>query len=287
MLKFLLFLRRIHFVLLFIALEAVAISLFLGSNIYQKAKIVGASNLIVGGVYDRISDVGSYFGLRSENERLMAELARLNTELNSRLYRDSTVSVLDSIPGLEYYQYQAARVVDNKISKRENYITINRGSADGVEPDMALVTTDGIVGYILTCSDHYAVGVSVLNTKEFRTSGRIKGSDFAGLIYWDGQDHREVVLDEIPKYAEMAVGDTVTTTEYSSRFPPDIPVGTVASFEMINGTFYKVRVRLFADLARVRHVMVVRYLDQAERMLLEETINATDQGGNAPYIETQ
>lgn len=274
MLKFLLFLRRAHFLLLFLALEAVAVSLFLQSNIYQKARVAGLSSHLMSGMYGRLAQVSGYFGLRAENERLLEELALLRSEADShRLSEQNSADGLiapgDSIPALAYYQYQPARVVRNKITKRENYITINRGSLDGIEPQMALVTRDGIVGFVITCSDHYSVAVSILNTKEFRSSGRLKGSDFFGSIYWDGLDHREVVLDEIPKYADVKVGDTVVTTEFSTRFPPELPVGTVVSYEMINGTYYKVRLRLFADLAAIRSVMVVRYLDSAERQQIE------------------
>lgn len=278
LLKLLLFLKRIHFGLLFIALEAIAIGIFLHGNVYQKAKIAGASNRLVSGVYDKIADINGYFGLRTENERLVAEIARLRSQLSARQAAD-TLGEADSLPSLQYYQYQPARVIRNSISKRENYLTIDRGTVDGVEPEMALVSEDGIVGYVVHCSDHFAVAVSLLNTKEFKSSGCIKGSDFAGSIYWDGMNHREVILDEIPKYAELKVGDTVVTTNYSYIFPPDQPIGTVESFEMVNGTFYKVRVKLFADLARVRHVYVVRYLEQEERRALESTVGNAEIGG--------
>lgn len=283
MLKLLLFLKRIHYVLLFIALEAIAISVFLHSNVYQKARIAGASNRLVSGIYDKVADVSGYFGLRTENERLVEELARLKTQMSAHLHADTVLSLLDSVPTLQYYQYQAARVIRNSISKRENYITIDRGSLDGIEPEMALITDDGIVGYVVHCSDHFSVAVSILNAREFRTSGCIKGSDFAGSIYWDGLSHREVVLDEIPKYADMEVGDTVVTTYYSYIFPPNQPIGTVESFEIVNGTFYKVRVKLFADLARIRYVYAVRYLEQEERRALESTVgNAEIGSGNVP-----
>lgn len=284
MLKLLLFLKRIHYVLLFIALEAIAVSVFLHSNVYQKARIAGASDRLVSGVYDKLADVSGYFGLRAENERLVGELARLRSQMSAHLHADTILGRVDSVAALRYYEYQPARVIRNSISKRQNYLTIDRGALDGVEPEMALITDDGIVGYVVHCSDHFSVAVSILNTEEFRTSGCIKGSDFAGSIYWDGLSHREVILDEIPKYADMEVGDTVVTTCYSYIFPPDQPIGTVESFEMVNGTFYKVRVKLFADLARVRHVYVVRYLEQEERRALETTVGNAEVGDGTASV---
>ncbi|MDE5945245.1 MAG: rod shape-determining protein MreC [Rikenella sp.] len=285
MLKLLLFLKRIHYVLLFLALEAIAVGVFVNSNVYQKAWISGVSNHLRSGIYDKLADVSGYFGLRAENDRLIDEIARLRSRLASQAYADSLGSVGsgDTVSGLEYYQFQPARVIRNSVSKRENYLTIDRGTLDGVEPKMALVGDAGIVGYVLYCSDHFSVAMSILN-KGFKTSGCIKGTDFAGSIYWDGQSHREVILEEIPKYADIQEGDTIVTTTYSYIFPPDQPIGTVESFEMVNGTFYKVRVRLFVDLARLRHLYVVRYLEQEERSALESMtgyseIDGEEKGG--------
>lgn len=280
MLKLLLFLKRIHYVLLFLALEAIAIGVFLNSNVYQKAQISGISNRLVSVVYDKMADVSGYFGLRAENDRLIEEIARLRSEITSRAYLDSLLTeVDDTVAGLQYYQYYPARVIRNSISKRENYLTIDRGTLDGVEPDMALIGDDGIVGKVVHCSDHFSVAISILNTKEFRTSGCIKGSDFAiGSVYWDGLSHREVILDEIPKYADMQVGDTIVTTSFSTIFPPDQPIGTIESFEIVNGINYRVRVRLFTDLARIRHLYVVRYLEQEERRALESTVGDVESG---------
>lgn len=273
--------------LLFIALEAIAISVLMHSNVYHKAKIAGSSNRLVVGVYDKMADVNSYFGLQDENLRLLEENARLRSHLSEYIYVDTLLGRFDSLPVLRHYDYQPARIVNNSITKRENYFTINRGTLDGVEPEMAVLTDDGIIGYVMHCSERYSVGISILNTKEFRTSGRVKGTDFSGSIYWDGITHTEVVLDEIPKYADMEIGDTIETTKYSTIFPPSLPIGTVAGFEMINGMTYKVRVKLFADLAQIRYVYVVSFLEQEERKALEAIVGISDVGGNGEAISKE
>ncbi len=278
MFKLLLFLKRIHYVLLFVALEAIAVSAFLRSNTYHRSKAIALSNVLLSGVYGKTADIGQYFGLRAENQRLLAENVRLRNELarsryafygNDVVYRDGDQDMQE---GVQLYEYLSARVVNNRVSRRENYLTIDRGVLDGVRPEMAIVNDEGIVGYVMRCSDHFSIAVSVLNTRSFRTSGRLKGSRYDGPLYWDGADYREVILDEIPKYADLKIGDTITTTDYSYIFPPDQPIGTVASFELWNGTFYKIRVRLLADMARLGNVYVVKYLEQQERRELETSI---------------
>ena len=67
-------------------------------------------------------------------------------------------------------------------------------------------------------------------------------------------------------------GDTIVTTSHSSRFPPDIMIGTVESFELNNATYYDVRVKIHTDMAALNNVLVVKYLDAEERETLENSM---------------
>ena len=114
--------------------------------------------------------------------------------------------------------------------------------------------------------------------REFNTSGRIKGEEYFGSIYWDGISYEYVTLTEIPKYAPIEKGDTILTTDYSSIFPPDVMIGTVESFELRNATYYEVKVKLHADITRLNHVLAVKYLDAEERDALEESVRHPESG---------
>ena len=271
MFKLLLFLKRIHYVLLFLVLEAAAVFMFVRSNPYHNARMVNASNAILGGIGRQLSSVDDYFGLRRENLKLTEEIARLRAELSRLPETKAAVPTLelDSAFRAATTSYKTAKIVRNSVTKRDNYLTINRGSADGIRPDMALMTNDGIVGYVVDCSPHHSVAISILNASDFRTSGKIKGSDFTGSILWDGLDYRHVEFTEVPKYAGIEKGDTIVTTEYSNIFPAELPIGTVEDFELVNATFFKVRLRLFADMSRLKYVYVVSLDDQQERGELE------------------
>ena len=272
MIKFFLFIKKIHFVLAFVVLEAFALHYYANSTSYTKAKLITASNYVVGGIYSQLSGIGSYFRLKRENAALNAELAELRNRLDGLLpstARDSVLSPADSAvltdtAGRRKYEYYPAKVVNNSITRQENYITIDRGADDGMRPDMALVAEGGIAGYIVGCSDRFSVCLSVLN-RNFRTSGKIKGGDYFGSVYWDGTSYRHLTLSEIPKYAQIHAGDTIVTTAHSSIFPPDLTIGTVESFELNNATYYDVKVRLHTDIAALNNVLAVRYLDADER----------------------
>ncbi|MDD3107643.1 MAG: rod shape-determining protein MreC [Alistipes sp.] len=281
MIKFILFLKRIHFVLLFIVLEAFAIHYYAQSTSYTKARLITASNYMVGGVYSQMSGLNSYLHLKHENTMLMQQIAALQNELegyrhrpalpDSVIRKDSTLYRCLQDTSLQQYAYLSAEVINNSLIRQENYITLNRGIEEGITPDMAVIADGGIVGYVIGCSDHFSVCMSVLN-RNFKTSGRIKGSDFFGSVYWDGVSYEHVMLSEIPKYAKVQAGDTIVTTSYSSRFPPNVMIGTVESYALNNATYYDIRVKLHAKIAALNNVLTVKYLYEQERDGLEESL---------------
>ena len=267
LLRFFLFLKNFQKVLLFIVLEVVAGWFFFTSNLYQKAKFANASNVVIGYLYDKWTGAADFFSLAARNRELALENATLRTQLE--LYGSLD---LDSIATELGDDYIAVEVVKNSYAKRNNFITINKGRLQGIKPEMALVSGRGIVGYVLDCSDNFSIAISVLNMNDFRTGGKIKGSDFNGSILWNGMSHRMVQMVEIPKYAQLQVGDTILV-EYSNIFPKEYPIGTVTDFELINGTFFKANVELFADMARLKYLYAVQIPLQQERRELEKTVD--------------
>jgi len=269
MIKFVLFIKRIYIFVLFIIMEALAMHYYSHSTSYTKANMLAVSNVAVGGIYSLLAEVDSYFSLRSENRMLVEEIARLQNKLAG--YQEMPAGMAGNALDSEFspYMYSSARVINNSISRQENYLTIDRGLRDGVEGNMAVLTPDGkMVGYTLVCSEKYSVCMSVLHT-DFRTSGKVKGGDFFGSIYWKGLDHTHVILSEIPKYAVLNHGDTIVTTNYSSIFPPGMMIGTIESWELNNATFFDVQVKLAAQISKLKEVVLVQYMDAAERTSLE------------------
>lgn len=265
-----LFIKSIYLPLLFIILEVVAINYYTSSTTYTRAKALGVKNAVTGGISRRASGIKGYFDLRSENRKLVDELTQLRNELETYKTTEPE-SIPDSLPAIgdaAKYIYASASVINNSISLRENFFTIDKGRRAGIEPYMAVITPDGtIAGIVQVCSDNYSVCMSILNEK-FRTAGRIKGSDHFGSIFWDGSAEDIVRLTEVSKYAKITPGDTVIT-DYSSFFPPDIIIGTVVGADMNKASYYDVKVKLATPPTTFKRVLLVRYADQLERMMLE------------------
>lgn len=265
------FVKRVYVFIVFIALEILAVSYYQRSSIYTNAKIVVAVNSVTGGLQEEIYDMKTFFLLRNENERLNDEIAVLRNKL-AQFESDSTVNWTEFYDSTTLkYSYIPANVVNNSYVKQNNYITINKGTVDGVSESMSILVGENIVGYVITSSENYSVGISLLNTN-FKTSGQEINGKYTGAIGWNGVDIKKATISEIPKYAEINVGDTIVTTNFSSKFPQGIKIGVIESLELINATYYNAEMSLFADFTTLDNVSIVNFRDYYEKTELESRI---------------
>lgn len=279
MYKLIEFLRRIYVVLLFLAIEAIALNYYAHSSYYTQAKILSRAHSIAGGVQSSIFGVKHYFTLRSENETLSQRVAELEQAL--AYYRDQEVDRqtdslslegIDSamVESLSQYRYTTARIISNSISRSRNFITLNRGLMHGVMEDMAVISPSGMmIGYVVGCSERYSVVLPMLNI-DFRTSGKIAGDDHFGSIYWSGNSPYKVEMTDLSKHADIEIGDEVVTTGLSHFFPEGIKIGYVDSYSINDTqTSYNVTVRLAADMTKLNNVILIENVDYGEITNLE------------------
>ncbi len=283
MYRLLLFLRRIHVLVIFLILEGLALHYYANSTVHSRARLLGASDAVVGQVYGAIAGAGHFMSLGRTNRLLEEKVVELENELTT--YRDYySRAELDSIRAVEGFphNYLTARVVRNSISRKENFFTVDRGSRDGVERGMAVVSLDGhMAGYVEGVSARNAVCVSVLNTG-FRASGMFAGSGHFGSISWPGMDPRMVRLSEVPKYAPVERGDTILTRS-SLNFPEGILIGKIEGFTVDEArASYEIDVRLGVDIAALKTVLLVRNLQADERLKLEQEVTGVSGEAGTP-----
>ena len=154
--------------------------------------------------------------------------------------------------------------------RRDNLMTINVGEADGVLPEMGVVSGTGIVGIVFMTSPHYSIVLPLLNSRS-NISCRLRGTKYFGSLKWDGAHPLYAILDDIPRHARFKIGDIVETSGFSSVFPAGLFVGKVKTIENSDdGLSYKLRVQLSIDFARLQDVCVVAQKFQAEIKDLEQ-----------------
>lgn len=268
------FLQKYHHWFLFVVLEIVSLVLLFQYNSYQGSVWFSSANAAVGKINEGRAGMESYFSLTHVNEQLtmrnfylerqVAQLRRLYGELTS----DTSVLERQELHFLSQYHLVPAKVITNELDKAENLITINCGSADGVDVGMGVACGQGIVGVTYLVSDHYTVVIPVLNTSS-RISCAIRGHGYFGVLRWDGKDAGVAYLEDIPRHARFKRGDWVETNGYSSIFPPGVLVGKIETvYNSVDGLSYRVKVRLSTDFGRLRDVVVINDKSIEERVRL-------------------
>lgn len=265
------FLKSIHFQLIFIALEVIALILAIGGDAKRNSVFCTSANFVTGRIYDLAWNYVGYFNLREENAMLMEQLSNLRRK-NSMFYVSDTAKFqtqTDSLGKLKY-RFITASVLKNSINSKNNFMTLDVGEAEGVHPDMAVVSASGAVGIVVNTSEHFSLAISLLNNK-VGISAKLKNSNFYGKLNWTGEDYHTAILHEIPNHVILNVGDTVVTSGYSAIFPPGIPVAVIDSFERnSDDNFYSIKVKFTTDLKCLANVFVIENLMQDEQYQLEE-----------------
>lgn len=261
------FLARHYFIFLFLALEVIAMVLIVNYNNFQRVKFLNSSNRMSASVFEMSDDFTSYFHLNQENQELAEENARLRTKLQ-KLQVVEIFSNQDSTNQDTTYQFIPARIINNSVNKQYNYVTLNKGRLDGVEPDMGIIGPKGMIGMVTNVSDHYSSGPSILN-RRWRVSAKIKKNNYFGSLAWDGKDYEYAQLNEIPFHVNLALGDTIVTSGYSSIFPEGILIGIIENFNHDSGAnFYQIKVRLSSNFKTISNVEVVKnnYIDEQNKL---------------------
>lgn len=264
---------------LFVLLEGISIVLIFSFNNYQSASFFTSTNGLAGNMYSLLTDIDGYFSLKDENETLVEHNKQLTQELHAlkttlSTLKDSTF-VADNAFVLENkdeFTFATAKVINNSLNKVNNYITINKGSNDGITTKMGVFNEQGVVGIICKTSDNFSIVMPLLNSKSM-ISCRVKGSNSFCTLKWDDGELQYSYLIDLPRYALFEPGDTVTTSGYSSIFPAGIPVGEILNLEdSEDGMFYRAKVKLFADFASIDNLLVVGSCNNKEQEMLEESM---------------
>jgi len=262
------FIQKYSNLLLFLLLEAIAITFMVQGNTYQRSKLIGLNREITGYIYSKVDGAREYFSLKQVNRQLAEENLDLRNSLDLlSASLDTTLVITENLENFHYY-YVPSRIVHNSVYKQYNFITLDKGKKDGVFKDMGVISEQGLVGIILESSNNFATVIPILN-RDFRLSVKIKSNNYAGILQWEGDSPQYAMLSEIPFHVNITEGDTILTSGFSSIFPEGIEVGHLESFVLEKGNFYDIKVKLSTDFQQLFHVNVIRNFRQEEQLNLE------------------
>ncbi len=263
------FLIRNKNFLLFLLLLFLSLILTIQSHSYHKSKFISSTNFLTGGVYGWRYSVSNYFGLKSDNERLLQENEQLRNQI-SWLTADTIVTkFVDTTSYNKPFTFIKGVVYKNDYSKVDNYILINKGEKDGIEPDMGIITDKGIVGIVENTSKNYSRVISILNSNS-RINAGLKKSNQYGSLVWNGKDPNIVQLETVPRQAILQKGDTIITNGRSTIFPRGIGIGTIINYKLDeNQSYFLIDVQLFNDMTDIGFIYAIKSNDASEIRSLE------------------
>lgn len=268
------FLAKYNHWLLFVILEVISMVLFFRFNDYQGSVWFTSANYVAGKILETNSAVKSFLNLSVLNEQLTQRNVYLEQRvrvMEGKLYdreHPAGFSFADH-PEFGGFNVIPAKVVDNSIVKVDNFMTIDKGAADGIRPDMGVACGTGVVGIVYLVSEHYSVVIPVLNSKS-NISCAISGRGYFGYLHWFGGAPDIAYVDDIPRHAKFRLHEKIVTSGYSSVFPPGILVGEVLHvFNSSDGLSYRLQVKLSTDFSRLRDVCVIDdiHMDEKARLL--------------------
>lgn len=284
-------LKKTYVTIIFIIIECCAVVFFVKHSVYSGTVALNFANQKLGGINSWLHNIDDYFRLSEIND----DLARQNAELTHRVLsleslltvqqesaKDGADSLLARQKLIEEaivrnessngsYMSVPATVISNSTNNQENYITLNKGSVDGVERLMSVVSGNAVVGYIIKVSKNYSIALSAIS-REFKASAMLQKDRNLCLVYWDGMDSGQLVFTEMSKYAPVNVGDTVVTTGFSTLFPPNLEIGTISGIEDGDRTFIGGTIKPAVDFTRLKYVTIIEHSFVKERRELEGEI---------------
>ena len=264
--------------LFFLFLQLIAVTLIFSRNSMQQSFAAGQATVFNAWVSGYIDQGTSYLKLKQINEDLVAQ----NKALMAQVYGKGQSGnpqfrrVTDTIGGGQIYTFVDADIVNNSITRNDNYFTIDRGKRHGVFPKMGVIAPNGIAGIVVNTTNNYALVQSVLSVNKIRINAALKNTGFFGTLTWKGDNSRTMHLADIPKYVPLKVGDTVLTDGKSSIFPQGIMIGRIAGYEVDSKTgYWDISVELNQKMGNLQKVLVVRNLKKLELKQIQDTLDAT------------
>lgn len=255
-----------------ITLTALIVICLSSISLGNKFQLGGFRTFIVGSVgwlQSAFDWVPNPAALKSENRAVR----ELNLYLSSELIR-SRKSIIENeklknmlaLRDTSKMELIPADVIGETTVELRKYITISKGSTEGIREGMAARTDAGLVGWVVAVNVDYSL-IELINNANVKVSTKIQRNSINGMIEWKGD--KEFSMSNVPDSYDMKVGDILLTSNYSNKYPSGIPIGIITVAEHKVGSLFKiVKVKPLVNFNSLEQVFVISYLPNPDRMQL-------------------
>ena len=261
-----LFIRQYFNLISFLILQIICIVSIAKFSKTHEAFFSTKANEVTGVINSRYNGITKYFNLAKVNQDLALENTRLKNLLKSNIVAsDSSIITIvdtlikDTLNRYRKYTFLPAVVVGNTVSLESNFITLERGSKQGVKPEMGVVGPNGIIGKVVSVSDNYSVVMSLLNRNSKISAMFKRGKEqYAENVEWDGNNSDYLVMRKVSKAVDVKKGDTIVTSRYSPSFPSLLMIGTIDKIEKDDEeNTYSLRIKTSTNFRTIQHVNII------------------------------
>jgi rod shape-determining protein MreC len=246
--------------ILFLLLEGISFYLIITFNDSQAKIYHNSVNVISGTMAGQASNIRSYFSLKEQNNILLKENAKLKSKLFNLAEKQGAKpeDLPLNISENQIFNLISARVVNNSISLRNNFLSLNKGRKSGITENQGVIGENGVIGITKAVNDNYTTVMSIFNSQT-KISARIKDKGYFGSLVWSNHgDVRYMTLNDIPKHVPIKLGDKVETSGYSNLFPSGIMLGKIVGKRIPPGSStYELKVKLYQDMTKIKFAYVV------------------------------
>lgn len=197
--------------------------------------------------------------LRSENDALKARLAALEVSLQqqrSLAARGERLEQVLQLRGQMKERTVPADVIGGDATAYFHTVTIGRGTNDGVQADMAVIASKGVVGRVIGSPSPRAARVQLLRDRYAAVGGLVERSRTGGVVVGDPEGFG-LRMDYVSNLADIQPGDAVVTSGIEGIYPKGYVIGTVETVNKGAGLYLDVHIRTSVDFSALEEVLVV------------------------------
>ncbi|PYR63608.1 MAG: rod shape-determining protein MreC [Acidobacteria bacterium] len=196
-------------------------------------------------------------GLRAENEVLKRELSAAqiqSQEQRALADRSRGLEQLLALRDRSNLSMMAAEIIADSASPEFRTKTIDKGTRDGLRPDMAVLAPAGVVGRIVVPSAR-AANIQLLIDRNAAAGAIIERSRAQGLVVGGGEEHLR--MENVSEVADIVVGDRVLTSGIEGIYPKGFVIGRIEAVEKNGPAYKRIVVRPAVDFTSLEEVLVV------------------------------
>ncbi|EKY22276.1 rod shape-determining protein MreC [Clostridium celatum] len=230
--------------------------------------IISPLQRIIYSVNDKLKNSFDFFvnfkNVKEENDALISENAELENKLveYNRLKEenDKLREILNYANANKNYDYLGCNIIGYSGGNISNGYLIDKGTKDGVEKDMVIISSQGLVGKITRSEENFSIMQTILN-ENIAVAAMVESTrESTGIIkgIGDGKNRNLISLTNLPIDSEIKEGDVILTSGLGRMYPKEIRIGEVISVETDNVKVMKSAVvKPYVDFNKLEELVII------------------------------